>query len=108
MCHGPPLSARLRFLRAGVRREPAPVVRGNSKRSARPLTPSLGVQYLRTWNGTILGPPGTAHENRIYNLKLFCDQNYPDLPPLVKFTSRVDMACVKCVPSALLPALLGV
>lgn len=54
-------------------------------------------QYMRTWNGTILGPPGTAHENRIYSLKLFCDQHYPEQAPLVKFTSRIDMSCVKCV-----------
>jgi len=55
---------------------------------------------MRTWNGTILGPPGTAHENRIYSLKLFCDQHYPEQPPLVKFTSRIDMTCVKCVPGS--------
>jgi ubiquitin-protein ligase len=52
---------------------------------------------MRTWNGTILGPHGTAHENRIYSLKLFCDQHYPEQPPLVKFTSRIDLSCVKCV-----------
>jgi len=55
---------------------------------------------MRTWNGTILGPHGTAHENRIYSLKLFCDQHYPEQPPLVKFTSRVDISCVKCVARA--------
>ena len=52
---------------------------------------------MRTWNGTILGPHGTAHENRIYSLKLFCDQHYPEAPPLVKFISKVEMSCVKCV-----------
>jgi len=59
---------------------------------------------MRTWNGTILGPHGTAHENRIYSLKLFCDQHYPEQPPLVKFTSRIDMVCVKCDPCAALLA----
>lgn len=49
-----------------------------------------------TLAGTILGPPGTAHENRIYSLRLFCDHNYPERPPSVKFESRVNMACVKC------------
>ena len=63
-----------------------------------------GAQYMRTWNGTILGPHGTAHENRIYSLKLFCDQHYPEQPPLVKFTSRIDMSCVKCDPHAVLLA----
>ena len=31
------------------------------------------------------------------SLKLFCDQHYPEQPPMVKFISRVDMTCVKCV-----------
>ena len=68
-----------------------------SRRRLAALTRCGATQYMRTWNGTILGPPGTAHENRIYSLKLFCDQHYPEQPPLVKFTSRVDMTCVKCV-----------
>jgi ubiquitin-conjugating enzyme E2 variant len=59
---------------------------------------------MRTWNGTILGPHGTAHENRIYSLKLFCDQHSPEQPPLVKFTSRIDIACVKCVAHAAVQA----
>lgn len=53
---------------------------------------------MRTWNGTILGPGGTAFENRIISLKLYCDQHYPEHPPLVKFISRIDLACVKCAP----------
>lgn len=47
--------------------------------------------------GTILGPPGTAHENRIYSLRLFCGNEYPDRPPEVRFDSRINMSCVKCV-----------
>ncbi len=36
----------------------------------------------------------TAHENRIYSLKIFCDKDYPNKPPSVKFTSRINMSCV--------------
>lgn len=54
--------------------------------------------------GTILGPPGTVHENRIYSLRLFCDHNYPERPPTVKFESRVNMTCVKCAAAPSLPS----
>ncbi|CAG8595706.1 4671_t:CDS:2, partial [Gigaspora rosea] len=37
--------------------------------------------YMSDWNGTIIGPGHTVHENRIYSLKLHCDENYPDSPP---------------------------
>ena len=49
---------------------------------------------LRAWNGTILGPPGTAFENRILFLELHCGDNYPDEPPRVKFNSKVNLTCV--------------
>lgn len=37
--------------------------------------------YMKHWTGTILGPPNTVHENRIYTVKVYCDENYPDRPP---------------------------
>ncbi|KAJ1961788.1 E2 ubiquitin-conjugating protein mms2 [Dipsacomyces acuminosporus] len=46
---------------------------------------------LKTWNGTILGPPHSAHENRIYSLTLYCDDNYPSQPPKVIFLSKINM-----------------
>jgi ubiquitin-conjugating enzyme E2 variant len=49
---------------------------------------------MRNWTGTIIGPSSTNHDGRIYTLKLFCDLNYPDRPPLVRFQSRVNMDCV--------------
>ncbi|KAG0200044.1 E2 ubiquitin-conjugating protein mms2 [Mortierella sp. GBA30] len=49
---------------------------------------------MTNWNGTILGPGHTVHENRIYSLKLHCGDNYPDHPPLVSFLSRVNLPCV--------------
>ncbi len=36
----------------------------------------------------------SVHEGRIYTVKLFCDKDYPDRPPSVKFHSRINMTCV--------------
>ncbi|KAF9165896.1 E2 ubiquitin-conjugating protein mms2 [Mortierella sp. AD011] len=49
---------------------------------------------MSDWNGTILGPGHTVHENRIYSLKLHCGDLYPDVPPTVSFLSRVNLPCV--------------
>lgn len=40
------------------------------------------------------GHEQTVHEGRIYQLKLFCDKDYPDKPPTVRFHSRINMNCV--------------
>ncbi|KAJ0255246.1 hypothetical protein HA466_0100310 [Hirschfeldia incana] len=51
--------------------------------------------YMRSWTGTIIGPHNvTVHEGRIYQLKLFCDKDYPEKPPTVRFHSRINMTCV--------------
>jgi hypothetical protein len=42
----------------------------------------------------LLHPLQTVHEGRIYQLKLFCDTDYPDKPPTVQFQSRINMTCV--------------
>ncbi|KAF3144603.1 E2 ubiquitin-conjugating protein mms2 [Orbilia oligospora] len=49
---------------------------------------------MTNWNGTILGPPHSVHENRIYSVKLHCDEQYPDVPPTVQFLSRINLPCV--------------
>ncbi|THX02124.1 UBC-like protein [Aureobasidium pullulans] len=49
---------------------------------------------MTNWNGTILGPPHSVHENRIYSLKIRCGENYPDTPPEVTFISKVNLPCV--------------
>ncbi|KAJ7613019.1 UBC-like protein [Roridomyces roridus] len=46
------------------------------------------------WNGTIIGPGHTVHENRIYSLKITCSEAYPDAPPSVQFLSRVNLPFV--------------
>ncbi|WWD21345.1 hypothetical protein CI109_105829 [Kwoniella shandongensis] len=46
------------------------------------------------WNGTILGPPHSAYENRIFSLSIYCGDHYPDAPPLVKFESKINLPCV--------------
>ncbi|XP_022748448.1 ubiquitin-conjugating enzyme E2 variant 1D-like isoform X2 [Durio zibethinus] len=50
--------------------------------------------YMRSWTGTIIGPHNTVHEGRIYQLKLFCDKDYPEKPPSVRFHSRINITCV--------------
>ncbi|KAF8511803.1 UBC-like protein [Hysterangium stoloniferum] len=49
---------------------------------------------MSKWNGTIIGPGHTVHENRIYTLKIFCGDNYPDEPPILQFVSRVNLPFV--------------
>lgn len=36
----------------------------------------------------------TVHEGRIYQLKLFCDKDYPEKAPSVRFHTRIKMTCV--------------
>ncbi|OQV06235.1 hypothetical protein CLAIMM_10837 isoform 1 [Cladophialophora immunda] len=49
---------------------------------------------MTNWNGTILGPPHSVHENRIYSVNIHCGDQYPDLPPTIQFVSRVNLPCV--------------
>ncbi|KAF5332283.1 hypothetical protein D9611_008088 [Ephemerocybe angulata] len=49
---------------------------------------------MSNWNGTIIGPGHTVHENRIYSLKITCGNSYPDTPPEVQFLSRVNLPFV--------------
>jgi ubiquitin-conjugating enzyme E2 variant len=49
---------------------------------------------MRNWTGTIIGPSNTVHDGRIYTVKIFCDLNYPDKGPKIRFQSRINMSCV--------------
>jgi ubiquitin-conjugating enzyme E2 variant len=35
-----------------------------------------------------------VHENRIYSLKIYCGDSYPDHPPQVQFLSKVNLPFV--------------
>lgn len=37
------------------------------------------------------------HENRIYSLRIHCNEQYPDKPPTVKFVTRVNLPFVSQV-----------
>lgn len=49
---------------------------------------------LRFWTGTIIGPPGTVHDGRIYTLKIHCGMDYPEKPPTLQFVTKVNLTCV--------------
>ncbi|KAH8822561.1 UBC-like protein [Flagelloscypha sp. PMI_526] len=49
---------------------------------------------MSDWNGTIIGPGHSVHENRIYSLKITCGSSYPQEPPVVQFISRVNLPFV--------------
>lgn len=36
----------------------------------------------------------TNHEGRLYTVRIYCDKDYPNRPPAVRFISRVNMTCV--------------
>merc|ERR1712086_647861 len=43
------------------------------------------------WNGTIIGPPNTNFDNRIYMMSIRCGDNYPAERPTVKLTFHVSI-----------------
>lgn len=53
-----------------------------------------GDTFLTNWNGGILGPGGTHHDGRFYELRIRCPEKYPAVPPEVRFVSKINMTCV--------------
>lgn len=51
-------------------------------------------ETFTSWNGTIVGPPNTNFDGRIYFLSITCGPNYPNQPPAVKFNSKVNLPSV--------------
>ncbi|KAG4300949.1 hypothetical protein PCANB_002590 [Pneumocystis canis] len=49
---------------------------------------------MSSWIGTILGPAHSVYENRIYSLRIYCDETYPDTPPIIHFMSKINLPCV--------------
>lgn len=49
---------------------------------------------MTEWSCTILGPSHSVHENRIYTLDIHCGENYPDKPPTIRFTSKINLPFV--------------
>jgi len=53
--------------------------------------------FLTDWNCSMLGCPGTAFEDRFYEIRVTCSEQYPDVPPTMRFISRINMGCVNQV-----------
>ncbi|BGO95570.1 hypothetical protein NBRC10512_007827 [Rhodotorula toruloides] len=63
---------------------------------------------MEKWNGTIIGPGHTVHENRIYSLSIRCGPQYPDVPPEITFLTRINLPCVDQSTGKVSPNKLGV
>ncbi|KAK7975294.1 hypothetical protein PG990_007106 [Apiospora arundinis] len=58
---------------------------------------------MSDWNGTILGPPHSVFENRIYGLKMHCGEQYPDQPPTIQFIHKIILPCVEEADGKVIP-----
>jgi len=51
-------------------------------------------QTFTNWNGTIVGPPNTAFDGRIYFLRILTGEQYPAVQPQVFFNSKINIPSV--------------
>jgi ubiquitin-conjugating enzyme E2 variant len=70
-----------------------------SEKAQGDMSISLGLDksddiFLTEWNGSILGPPGTVFDGRLYQVRLTAGQNYPDVPPTIRFISKINLSSV--------------
>lgn len=65
---------------------------------------SVAHAVMSKWNATILGPSNSVHQNRIYSLRLFCGDRYPDAPPEIWFLTKVNLPCVSPTDGKVNPA----
>ena len=50
--------------------------------------------FLTEWNGSIIGPPGTIFDGRFYEVRLTAGPQYPDIPPTLRFITKINLSCV--------------
>ena len=51
-------------------------------------------QSFTNWNGTIVGPPNTAFDGRIFFLRILTGEQYPAVQPQVYFNSKINLPSV--------------
>ncbi|KAH9450944.1 hypothetical protein MJO28_009587 [Puccinia striiformis f. sp. tritici] len=59
---------------------------------------------MTMWNGTIIGPSNSFHENRIYDIKITCGDCYPDFPPSIFFLTKINLPCVNATTGEVEPS----
>eukprot|EP01039_Chlorochromonas_danica_P013155 gene13155-15182_t len=70
-----------------------------SEKGSGDMSVSLGLVdsddiLLSEWQGSILGPGGTVYDGRLYELRISCGRDYPDVAPTVRFVSRINLSSV--------------
>jgi ubiquitin-conjugating enzyme E2 variant len=55
---------------------------------------------------SIIGWPNTVMDNRFYALQVLCPDTYPDVPPKIRFISKINMAGVDPKNGAVSPTLI--